>query len=125
MENRLMVYLTTVTGVFHARVVAARLGAEGILTELRGDIGGTYPLGGRVEVFVESDAAADARHILLADEMLADEMLADEMAAAEASADTSPTAAGWHPQRRHRNWMRLAWVLVAVLVALYLMAAFG
>ncbi len=115
-----MVYLTTVTGVFHARVVAARLGAEGILTELRGDIGGTYPLGGRVEVFVESDAAADARHILLADEMLA-----DEMAAAEASADTSPTAAGWHPQRRHRNWMRLAWVLVAVLVALYLMAAFG
>ncbi len=107
-----MVYLTTVTGLFHARVVAARLGADGILTELRGDVGATYPLGGQVEVFVESELAEEARHLLLA----------DEAAAALAAADES--APGPRP-RILRGWLTLAWTLIALLIALYLMATFG
>lgn len=107
-----MVHLTTVAGLFHARVVAARLGADGMLTELRGDLGGTYPLGGEVHVFVEAASAEDARHILLADE------------AAAALSAVGPGAA--RPSRRRpRAWAQLAWVLVAVLIALYLMAALG
>lgn len=111
---RAMVQLTTATGVFHARVLAARLGADGILTELRGDLGGTYPLGGEVRVFVEASSAQDARHILLAD---------------EAAAALGPqTVASGRPRgvaRPRHAWVRLAWMLIALLIALYLMAALG
>lgn len=122
-----MVHLMSVTGIFHGRVVAARLGSDGILTELRGDVGGTYPLGGEIQVFVEADQAEAARHLLLADE-----------AAAALDADLSPTVgrrwlrwphrapAGDRTKRgRHSMWLYVAWALVAVLIALYLMAAFG
>jgi hypothetical protein len=105
-----MVYLTTVSGTFHAYVVVARLGADGILTELRGDMGGTYPLGGQVEVFVESELAEQARHLLLADEV---------------AAALTPKAEPARRQRVRRGWLSLAWVLVGLLIALYLMATFG
>jgi hypothetical protein len=62
-----MRHLTTVQGSFHGRVVAARLGAEGILVELRGMAEGPYPLQGAVEVFVGEDQLSLGREILLAD----------------------------------------------------------
>ena len=64
-----MVHLTTVGSLFEARVVMARLGAEGILTQLRGGDDGPYPLPGPVEVLVVADKAEEARELLLADQV--------------------------------------------------------
>ncbi len=64
-----MVHLLSVHNAFHARVIAARLGSDGILTELRGPVGGPYPLPGEVAVLVEEEALATARELLLADEV--------------------------------------------------------
>ncbi len=63
-----MVRLATVTTGFHARVIAARLGADGILTELRGSLDGPYPMGD-VHVYVTSQELAQASEILLIDEL--------------------------------------------------------
>ena len=63
-----MVLLTTVRNSFHARVIAARLGAEGFVTELRGNVDGMYPVGD-VQVFVTEDDYEPARELLLADEV--------------------------------------------------------
>jgi hypothetical protein len=70
-----MVPLTTVGSTFEARVVMERLGAEGILTQLRGARDGVYPLPGPVEVLVIADQAEEARELLLADQV---EALFDE-----------------------------------------------
>jgi hypothetical protein len=64
-----MVHLTTVGSMFEARVVMARLGAEGILTQLRGAGEGPYPLPGPVEVLVVVDQAGEARELMLADQV--------------------------------------------------------
>ncbi len=64
-----MVHLLSVNDAFHARVIAARLGSDGILTELRGPVGGPYPLPGEVKVYVEADALLTARELLLADQV--------------------------------------------------------
>lgn len=108
-----MVYLTTATGSFHARVLVARLGSAGILTELRGEPSCTYPLGGAIEVFVEPDRAVDAHHILLADAL-------DAALAPEPTPEEGATSGGMH-----RAWLHLSWVLAGILIALYLMASFG
>jgi hypothetical protein len=63
-----MVLVRTVPNAFHARVIAARLGAEGIPAELRGGVGGPYPIGD-VSVWVREDDFDTAREILLADEV--------------------------------------------------------
>jgi len=63
-----MVRILTVRNTFHARVVAARLGAEGILTELRGNVDGPYPMGD-VHVYVTEDDLEEARELLMADEV--------------------------------------------------------
>jgi len=64
-----------VGSMFEARVVMARLGAEGILTQLRGAGEGPYPLPGPVEVLVVVDQAGEARELMLADQV---EALFDE-----------------------------------------------
>src|SRR5947209_15886924 len=63
-----MVRLATVRTTFHARVIAARLGAEGIITELRGNVDGIYPMG-EVHVFVAEEDLPEAQELLLADEV--------------------------------------------------------
>jgi hypothetical protein len=63
-----MVHLRTVPDAFHARVIAARLGADGILTELRGGVGGPYPIGA-VSVWVSVDDEPIATELLLADDL--------------------------------------------------------
>ena len=63
-----MVRLATVRSTFHARVIAARLGAEGIMVQLRGNVDGIYPMGDTY-VFVEAEALDAARELLLVDEV--------------------------------------------------------
>ncbi len=62
-----MTYLTTVAGSFHAKVVAARLGSEGIPAQLRGGVDGLYPIFEEVHIYVRSDQLDLARELLLAD----------------------------------------------------------
>ena len=63
-----MVRLATVSSSFHARVIAARLGSEGIVTDLRGNIDGLYPVGD-VHVYVGEDDLAEAQEILMVDDV--------------------------------------------------------
>ena len=63
-----MVHLATVSSSFHARVIAARLGSEGIVTDLRGNIDGVYPVG-EVHVYVGEDDLAEAQEILMVDDV--------------------------------------------------------
>ena len=58
-----MVRLLTTLDQFEARVLVARLGAEGILWELRGGHDGPYPMG-PVHVYVEADDLARAQDLL-------------------------------------------------------------
>jgi len=63
-----MVHLRTVPDAWHAKVLAARLGSEGILTHLQGNVSGPYPFG-TVSVLVEAEQAELAAALLLADEV--------------------------------------------------------
>ncbi len=63
-----MVRLATVRSSFHARVIAARLGVDGIVTDLRGNIDGLYPVGD-VHVFVGEDDLPEAQEILMVDDV--------------------------------------------------------
>ena len=63
-----MVRSATVSSSFHARVIAARLGSEGIVTDLRGNVDGLYPVGD-VHVYVDQEDLADAQELLMADEV--------------------------------------------------------
>lgn len=58
-----MVPLTTAANPFAARVLAAHLGAEGIVWELRGNVDGPYPVG-PVEVLVAESDLAVARVVV-------------------------------------------------------------
>ncbi|MDQ2825913.1 MAG: hypothetical protein M3Y04_02915 [Actinomycetota bacterium] len=53
---------------FHARVIAARLGTEGIVTDLRGNIDGLYPVGD-THVYVGEDDLPEAQEILMVDDV--------------------------------------------------------
>ena len=64
-----MVPVRRVSDQFAARVIAARLGAEGIVTQLRGGgIDGLYPFG-NIEILVPEDDVEVARDLLLADDV--------------------------------------------------------
>lgn len=68
-----MTRLVSVGGSFAARVLEARLNAEGITVELRGAVDGPYQFTvgdmSRVDVFVPEDELDDARLVLLVDEV--------------------------------------------------------
>src|SRR5947209_14331241 len=93
-----MVHLRTVPNAFHARVIAARLGADGIVAQLRGPVDGLYPIGD-VAVFVDESDLEEARDLLMADEV---------EAAFEDEAD--PNASDEH----HLHWAN--WMIAAMLV---------
>jgi hypothetical protein len=63
-----MVHLRTVPDAWEAKVLAARLGSEGIVTHLQGGLAGPYPFG-TVSVLVEAGQADLAADLLLADEV--------------------------------------------------------
>ena len=58
-----MVRVATTRDGFEARVIAARLGAEGIVWELKGSVDGPYPVG-VVHVLVEAGEVDAARELL-------------------------------------------------------------
>jgi hypothetical protein len=64
-----MVRLLTTLDQFEARVLAARLGAEGVLWELRGGHDGPYPMG-PVHVFVEAAGLERAQELVASTEAL-------------------------------------------------------
>ena len=61
-----MVHLTSATGSFHARVIAARLEAEGIAVEIRGG-SWPWPTPGDVKIYVRDEDFAIASEVLLFD----------------------------------------------------------
>ena len=64
-----MVPVRKVTDQFEAKVLVARLGAAGFLTELRGrGASSTYPLG-PIEICVLEEDVEEVRELLLADEV--------------------------------------------------------
>jgi hypothetical protein len=93
-----MVHLVSVGTAFHARVIAARLGSDGILTELRGAVDGPYPGMGEIGVYVDAADAEVARELLLADEV-------------EAAFDAEPEPAPY------RLPVLAAWVAVLAILA--------
>ena len=98
-----MVHLASVPTAFTARVVAARLGADGILVELRGAaLDAVYPLAGAVDLYVSADDADVARELLATDEAL-------------------PIAEPWQPvpggrRRADPTWVYAAAVLTAAIL---------
>ena len=102
-----MVPVLRAEGTFHARVVAARLGSEGIVTQFRGTVDGPYPMGS-VEVLVTEDDLEAARELLLADEV---ESSFDEVAA---ETDELPP----EPVPSYRGWLLAAASGVVALAAL-------
>ena len=85
-----MVRLATVGSSFHARVIAARLGSEGIVTDLRGNVDGLYPVGD-VHVYVDEADLDEAKELLMVDEV---ESAFDDPAADE-GADAGPPRELW------------------------------
>ncbi len=95
-----MVRLATVTSSFHARVIAARLGVEGMTIELRGNVDGIYPIGD-VHVFVDEDDLASAQELLLVDEV-------------ESAFDLMDDDADWSAPRE--LWIVLGAIMVAAVL---------
>jgi len=113
MERKRFVYLTTASSAFHGRVLAARLGAEGILVELRGFSDGPYPLGHPVEVFVPDDQVTQASELLLADAV--DEVYAQDHVE-EGEHEEAQLLSSQH-KRTTRLWgIAVTLVLVAILI---------
>jgi hypothetical protein len=63
-----MVHLATLSSSFEAQLVAARLGAEGVVWQLQGPVGGPLPLSD-VSVLVDDADLVRAREILLLDDL--------------------------------------------------------
>jgi hypothetical protein len=104
-----MVPLMTAGSSFEAKVVAARLGSEGILFEVRGSLDSVYPLGS-VTILVPAAELDTARDVLMVDEV------EDAFADMEPSDDDYP----------RRSWTSgPAWRVAAVagLLALLVVAA--
>jgi hypothetical protein len=97
MHELRMVPLVTARSGFEARVLAARLGAEGIVWQLRGgSVDSVYPVGA-VDVLVAADDLDRAQELLSAD-------------------DSSAPSAEDDGTSRTTEW----WLAVAVIVAVAL-----
>lgn len=109
-----MVPLAKVPDSFGARVLAARLGAEGIVTQLRGGgVDGPYPVGD-VEVLVSATDLETAQELLLADEV--ESAFEDDAGDGGATDGTATSETG---DRRARL---ATWVVLAVVISLVLFA---
>ena len=78
----------TVADPVTARILAAHLGAEGVVWEIRGNVGSPYPVG-PVELLVDRDSLELARQLLAEAELPPD---TDPLADAELPPDTDPSA---------------------------------
>ena len=101
-----MVPLTTTTSPVVARVLAAHLGAEGIVWQLRGNVDGPYPVG-PIEVLVTAEDVERAREVVAA------HLAPEDLVAPASAADRAPPAL----------WLVLGGVLlVAAVLAARLVA---
>jgi len=66
------VRLLTAAGSFEGKLIAAQLGAEGILWELRGGVDGPYPVG-PVDVYVEADRFDEACELITGEAVVDDD----------------------------------------------------
>lgn len=99
-----MVRLLSTRDPFEAKLVAARLGAEGVLCEVRGGLDGPYPIG-PVHLYVPDDELEAAREVL----------------ALDALDDTEPDEPDERDHRRRRR-TRVVAAVVATTVAVLLLA---
>jgi Putative prokaryotic signal transducing protein len=88
-----MVPLTTAATGFEARVIAAHLGSEGIVWELRGNVDGPYPVG-PVVVLVAEDDLAVAREVVT-EQAVDDEPLSRDEPDVRPGAEARPSRAMW------------------------------
>lgn len=110
-----MVPLAKVPDSFGARVLVARMGAEGIVTQLRGGgVDGPYPVGD-VEVLVSAADLDTARELLLADEVESAFQDDDDDTPERESTDGSRATSTGRPPLA-------SWVVLAVVVGLALFA---
>jgi hypothetical protein len=100
-----MVPLTTAASPFEARVLAAHLGAEGIVWELRGSVDGPYPMGPVVVLVAEDDLA------------VAREVVSEQPELAPVDADQDGANEGRDRPDRAR-WLVLAILLLAAATLL-------
>jgi hypothetical protein len=112
---------------FEAKVVTARLGADGILWELRGIVDGMYPLGG-IDVLVPVDELETARQCLLDGGAPPDEQAPVTVDAPLTSGDepgpTAPAPVGARSSPARRWWVTAAVILgVAAFSATRVVAA--
>jgi hypothetical protein len=63
-----MIRLVTAANPMEARIIAARLGAEGIVWQFQGSVDGPLAVG-PVEVLVDADGYESARELLLTDDV--------------------------------------------------------
>jgi|GEM_PF-1276138 len=97
-----MVRLVTASNAVEARIIAARLGAEGIVWQLQGPVDGPLAVG-PVEILVDEEGYEAARELLLA----------DDVESAFDPPDPSPVRTG--TSGRDLLWL----IAVAVLVVLF------
>jgi hypothetical protein len=118
-----MTPVATVSGGFEAKVVVARLGAEGVLCQTRGGSECVYPFS-RVEILVPEDEVELARELLDAPPT-SDEDWAEAFPAGEATYGDDAPAAGDHAfsfvHRRSTSILVLAAVVLFVTVRLLAM----
>jgi hypothetical protein len=100
-----MVPLTTAADPFAARVLAAHLGAEGIVWELRGNVDGPYPVG-PVEVLVAEADLAVARAVVT------------ESAVADGHSGEGTAAGGGSRSSTRQLWVLLIGVALAATLLL-------
>ena len=117
-----MLPVATVAGGFEAKIVVARLGAEGVLCQTRGDSDSVYPFS-RVEILVPEDELDLARELLDAPPADDDDW-ALAFPASEASYGDEALVAGDHAFAFvHRRSTALALLaVVALFVAARLLA---
>jgi hypothetical protein len=118
-----MRHLVTLRDGFEAKVLAARLGSEGVLVELRGSVDGPYPLG-QIHVYVEESGLETARTVLALSEAAEAPEEHDAEDALEAW-DDEDAALGRRVRERRRLLAVVAVGMVAVLVLLELLRHAG
>jgi hypothetical protein len=94
-----MVRLVTAASPMEARILAARLGSEGIVWQFRGSVDGPLAMG-PIEVMVDAEAYDTARGLLLADEV-------------ESAFGDVPSEERLLPRG---TWRHAAWVVAVVLL---------
>ena len=105
-----MVSLVSARSGFEAKVLTARLGAEGIIWQVRGGLlDAVYPVG-QVEILVAADDIERARELLVVDEL---EAVFEEVAL-DARGDESPEGARSRSGHSTVEWWLMAGLVVVV-----------